>query len=150
MHLLRAKRLFQQILVDVYCKIETKHLQFLRREQKTLCADCCRDLRDAVIDGDGDPNNVGCRIILPSTFTGGPCYMHGRQQDAMTYVRKYSPPDLFIAMTCNPNWPEIKDNLLPGQKPEDGPDLVAQVFHLKLKKMLEMLKSNMIFGKPWA
>ena len=38
--LLRAKRLFQQYLVDAYCKIETERLQFLRREQTALRADC--------------------------------------------------------------------------------------------------------------
>ena len=76
--LLRAKRLFQQFLVDAYCKIETERLQFLRREQTALRADCYQDLRDAILDGDGDPRNVGRRVILPSTFTGGPRYMHER------------------------------------------------------------------------
>jgi hypothetical protein len=28
-------------------------------------------------------------VILPSTYTGGPRYMHERTQDAMTYVRHY-------------------------------------------------------------
>ena len=82
--LLRVKRLFQQYLVDAYCKIETERLQFLRCEQTALRADCYQDLRDAILDRDGDPNNVGHRIILPSTFTGGPRYMHERQQDAMS------------------------------------------------------------------
>ena len=148
--LLRAKRLFQQFFVDAYCKIETERLQFLRREQKALHADCYQDLRDAILDGDGDPSNVGRRIVLPSTFTGGPHYMHECQQDAMSYVRKYGHPDLFITITCNPNWPEIKSNLLPGQESKDRPDLVARVFRLKVKKMLEMLKTNMILGKPRA
>ena len=148
--LLRAKRLFQQYLVDAYCKIETERLQFLRREQTALRADCYQDLRDAILEGDGDPNSVGRRIILPSTFTGGPRYMHERQQDAMTYVRKYGHPDLFITTTTNPNWPEIKDNLLPGQDPQDRPDIVARVFRLKVQKLLEMLKSEMVFGKAQA
>ena len=148
--LLKAKRLFQQFLVDAYCKIETERLQFLRREQKALRADCYQDLRDAMVDGDGDPRNVGRRVILPWSFTGGPRYMHERQQDAMTYVRKYGHPDLFITMTANPNWPEIRNNLLPGQEPLDRPDLVARVFRLKVKKLLEMLTKEMIFGKPRA
>jgi hypothetical protein len=54
-------------------------------------------------------------VILPSTFTGGPRYMHERTQDAMTYVRHYGRPDLFITFTCNPCWDEIKELLLPGQ-----------------------------------
>ena len=148
--LLRAKRLFQQYLVDAYCKIETERLQFLRREQTALRADCYQDLQDAILDQDGDPNNVGCRIILPSTFTGGPRYMHERQQDAMFYVRKYGHPDLFITTTTNPSWPEIKDNLLPGQDPQDRPDIVARVFRLKVQKLLEMLKSEMVFSKAQA
>ena len=148
--LLKAKRLFQQFLVDAYCKIETERLQFLRREQNALLADCYQDLRDAMVDGDGDPRNVGRRVILPSSFTGGPRYMHERQQDAMTYVRKYGHPDLFITMTTNPNWPEIRNNLLPGQESLDRPDLVARVFRLKVKKLLEMLTKEMIFGKPRA
>ena len=90
-------------------------------------------MRDAIIDGDGDPSKVGRRRILPSTFTGGPRYMHERQQDAMTYVRKSGSADLFITMTCNPNWPEIQNNLLPGQKPKDFPDLV-EFFILNFKK----------------
>ena len=57
--ILKAKRLFQQFLVDAYCKIETEQLKFLRREQTALRADCYRDLRDAILDGDGDPRNVG-------------------------------------------------------------------------------------------
>ena len=85
--LLRAKRLFQQYLVDACCKIETERLQFVRREQTALKADCYQDLRDVILVQDGDPNNVGHRIILPSTFADGPRYMHERQQDAMSYVR---------------------------------------------------------------
>ena len=103
-----------------------------------------------MLDGDGNPSNIGCTIILPSTFTGGPRYMQERQQDAMTYVRKCGHPDLFITTTTNPNWPEIKDNLLPGQDPQDCPDIVAQVFRFKLQKLLDMLKSEMVFGKPQA
>ena len=75
--------------------------------------------------------------------------MHERQQDAMTYVRKYGHPDLFITTTTNPNWPEIKDNLLPGQDPHDRPDIVAHVFRLKVQKLLQMLKSELVFGKAF-
>ena len=88
-----------------------------------LRADCYQDLWDTILDGDGDPNNVGCRIILPSTFTGGPRYMHEHQQDAMSYIRKYGHPDLFITTTTDPNWSEIKNSLLPGQDPQDCLDM---------------------------
>ena len=127
--LLRAKRLFQQFLVDAYCKIETERLQFLRCEQTALRADCYQDLRDAILDNDGDPRNVGRRVILPSTFTGGPryvsrmpCLMSGNM---VILIRS-------LTTTTNPNWAEIKDNLLPGQDSHDRPDIVSRVFRLKI------------------
>ena len=83
------------ILGRFILQIETERLQFLRCDQIALRADCYQDLRDSIIDRDGDPSNVGRRIILPLTFTGGPRYMHERQQDALTYVRKFGSPDLF-------------------------------------------------------
>ena len=73
--------------------------------------------------------------------------MHECQQDAMTYVRMYGHPDHFITIITNPNWPEIKDNLL---DPQEHPDIVACVFRLKVQKLAEMLKSEMISGKAQA
>jgi hypothetical protein len=46
-------------------------------------------------------------VILPSSFMGSPRAMQQNYQDAMAIVRKYGKPDLFITMTCNPQW---KDN----------------------------------------
>ena len=71
-------------MVDVYAKIETERLQYLRREQSALRADNYKELHDAIVTGDGDPRNVGQKVVLPATFTGGPRYMCERQQDAMS------------------------------------------------------------------
>ena len=130
-YLLQGARLFQQYLVDAYCKIETERLQFLRREQQTLRADNYTSLRDSLLAADGDPRKVGQRVVLPAT--GGPRYMHEKQCDVMAYFRRMGRADLFITMTCNPKWPEIVDNLLPSQKPQDRTDLVARVFRQKLR-----------------
>ena len=50
----------------------------------------------------------------------------------MAIVRKYGKPDFFVTFTCNPTWPEIVENLMPGQTAQDRPDLVARVFNLKV------------------
>ena len=136
----------------IWCATHTSVLtvQFLRCKQTLLRADCYQDLQDAILDGDGDPSNVGLRIVLLSTYTGGPHYMHECEPDTMTYVRMYGHPDLFITTTTNPNWPEINNNLLPCQDPQDRPDIVACVFRLKVQKLVEMLKSEVIFGKAQA
>ena len=54
-------------------------------------------LKDA-IQNDKDVSQMGKLVILPSTFTGSPRYMHEKTQDAMTYVkkRKKSDPDVYM------------------------------------------------------
>jgi hypothetical protein len=53
--------------------------------------------------------------------------------DDMALVRKYRKPDIFLTMTCNPNWRVITDNLLQGQTAQDRPDLVLRVLKAKLE-----------------
>ena len=76
--------------------------------------------------------------------------MHGRYMDAMALVRTYGKPDLFITMTCNPKWPEIVDNLLPGQSAEDRPDLCARVFKGYLEALVKELYTDGCMGKHVA
>jgi hypothetical protein len=66
--------------------------------------------------------------------------------DAMALVQTYGKPDIFLTMTCNPNWQEIVENLLPGQTLQDRLDLVAHVFRAKLETMKEMLLKHHILG----
>jgi ATP-dependent DNA helicase PIF1 len=83
---------------------------------------------------------------LPSSFGGSPRHMAALYQDAMAVVRYFGKPDLFVTMTCNPNWPEIKDNLFPGQITSDRPDLVSRVFELKLQELMDDIRKREIFG----
>ena len=47
-------------------------------------ADNYKELHDVIVAGDGVPRNVGQKVVLPATFTGGPRYMYERQQHAMS------------------------------------------------------------------
>lgn len=71
---------------------------------------------------------MGIRVILPASFTGGPRYMQQRKQDAMVYVRNFGRPDLFIKMTCNPQWPEVKSSLFLNQKATNRHDITFTSF----------------------
>jgi Helitron helicase-like domain at N-terminus len=117
-HLLRFRQLFHQFIVDMFAKIESERLLFIRLNQRKLRVEDYVHLRDA-ITYDGNANNHGQLIILPSTFTGSPRYMHEYTQDAMVYIRNYGRPDLFITFTCNPKWSEIESELMPGQTHSD-------------------------------
>ncbi|GJT17209.1 helicase-like protein [Tanacetum coccineum] len=55
-------------------------------------------------------------------------------------------PDIFLTMTCNPNWPEIVENLYEGQTAQDRPDLVTRVFRAKLEYLKQQLFTNHILG----
>jgi hypothetical protein len=94
-------------------------------------------------EANGEEENegrAGRRIILSASFTGGERYMKELYLDAMAIVRVFGKPDLFITVTCNPNWPEIKEALDEGQTPADRPDLVARVFRL----------GGLFFWAPWG
>ena len=73
--------------------------------------------------------------------------MRCRYMDVMALVRKYGKPDIFLTMTCNPNWDEIRQLLLPGQTAQDRPDLVTRVFRAKLEVLKNKLMKNDILGK---
>ncbi|GBP67394.1 hypothetical protein EVAR_47111_1 [Eumeta japonica] len=80
--ILKCRRLFQQFAVDMYVKVETERLAFIRFNQKLRSEDYIH-LRDA-IHSDGDVQNIGRLTILPSTYIGSPRHMHEYAQDAMT------------------------------------------------------------------
>lgn len=70
-HILMCRDLFHQFIVDMNAKIGSERLLFMRLNQKKLRAEEYIHLKDAVVS-DGNVNNVGRLIILPSSFTGSP------------------------------------------------------------------------------
>lgn len=147
-HILKCRQLSLQYIVDMYAKIETERLLYIRLNQTTLRSEEYIHLRDAIAnDGNVNPNDLGKMVILPATFTGSPRHMHEYAQDAMTYVRAYGRPDLFITFTCNPTWDEIKILLLPGQSPSDRHDITARVFKQKLRSFTDFIVKHQVFGE---
>ncbi|GBP33121.1 ATP-dependent DNA helicase pif1 [Eumeta japonica] len=83
--LLFNAELFQQFIADMYAKIETERLEFIRHNQRKLRSDEYIHLRDAIIN-DGKVDNMGKLVILPSTFTGSPRHVRDmlKMQEIMT------------------------------------------------------------------
>ncbi|XP_073120388.1 uncharacterized protein [Henckelia pumila] len=50
-------------------------------------------------------------------------------------------------MTCNPNWIEIKEQLLPGQSTQDRPDLITRVFRAKFEEFKKDVVEKGALGK---
>lgn len=76
--------------------------------------------------------------------------MRRRYLDAIVLVQHFGKPDLFLTMTCNPMWPEIKEHFLPTDEAQNRPDFISRVFRGKVEEMkTDILKRN-IFGKVAA
>uniref|UniRef100_A0A914DCA3 ATP-dependent DNA helicase n=1 Tax=Acrobeloides nanus TaxID=290746 RepID=A0A914DCA3_9BILA len=144
-------KLYQQYLVDAYVKVEQDRLDYHRYNQKELKAEKYKILHDYLEQtADEQGRKVGKTFILNSSFKGSPRHCQQGYQDSMALVRKYGKPSLFITFTCNPKWPEIVRNLLPGNTVLDEPDLVCRVFNIKLRELMHDLTKKSIFGKVVA
>ncbi|KAK9065016.1 hypothetical protein SSX86_016399 [Deinandra increscens subsp. villosa] len=145
---LHGGRLFQQYLVDAYISIERNRLEYFAANQNDLRTDILRGVEDAISRGDTEGCNIGKRVILPSSFTGGPRYMYKHYQDALAICRVHGNPQYFITFTCNANWPEIRRCMRdkPLLTSQDCPQIVARVFQMKVDAFIAFLKEEKPFG----
>ena len=125
------------------------YLNFIRFNQDKLRVEFYKGFMEALEkDGDNlDTSTLGKRFILPSSFTGRPRQMAQIFFDAMPVATEYRKPDFFMTITTNPEWPEIKRELLPHQNPCDRPDLIARVFRMKLRLLLDYIQKHLTLRK---
>lgn len=149
-------RLFLEYLVIQFAKIENSRLCYLERHQDHVRQDSYSNYADAIARRVG-LENIGIKTVLPASFHGSDRYMQQQYQDAMAVVRQFGKPDLFITVTCNPEWDEIKE-ILRGQVDEmgrlqlstDRADLIVRVFLQKLKCIEHALTVLGILGRVVA
>ena len=128
----RSRKLFHQLIVDWYLRVEAETLRFLQMNQDKLRVDSYKGLQDYITNDDKTlPPGAPC--VLSSSFYGSPRSLQQHYQDAMCLVREFGKPDLFITFTCNPKWPEITRDIGDTGTATDRPDVVEHVFNLKLK-----------------
>ncbi|XP_022041880.1 uncharacterized protein LOC110944528 [Helianthus annuus] len=150
--LLNGGRLFQQFVVDAYVCIEQSRLDYYRKNQNTFRNEFLQGIHDAIQQGDLEGQSIGKRMILPSSFVGGPRYMYKHYLDALAICRVHGNPQYFITFTCNVKWPEIQRYMskYPSLRPEDRPDSIARVFQIKAKSLIAFLKTKRPFGEVAA
>ncbi|XP_021755007.1 uncharacterized protein LOC110720312 [Chenopodium quinoa] len=134
----------------MYVKLENTRLDFFRQNQAAIRADLYQGILDCFESGENNSANVGHYVILPPSFLGGPRDLRSRYLNAITLVQRFGKSDLFITITCNPNWPEIKQELAPGELAQNRPDLIARVFHAKLIALKKQIMEEKIFGEVAA
>ena len=132
--------LTQQYLADNGVRVLRDRYDYATFHQEELKVSKYKSLdksMERIAEKTGRP--IGKKTVLPSTITGTPRWQAEQYRDVLSMVMHLGRPDLFITMTCNPDWPEIKENLLPNQTASDRPELVARVFELKLKVFMDYL-----------
>ena len=144
----RASRLFQEWVLEGFIKVESERVGYFRTNDYQGKARSCilQGMVDALRAGETDAAKTGKIQVLPSSHVGSPRYYIKKYHDAMALVRVKGKPDLFITMTCNPKWPEIKEELRAEEAANDRPDLVDRVFHMKLKQLEDDVKKRQVFG----
>ncbi|XP_072084365.1 uncharacterized protein [Arachis hypogaea] len=143
----KSRRLFQQFVVDSFSMIESQRLYEIRKKQSTIRGEVLQGIEEAMRCGDTEASSIGTRVILPSSFTGGKRYMFNNCQDAMAICKHFGYPDLFLTLTCNPNWPEFQRYTNRDQVPiANRPDIACRVFHANMKCLLNDLKNGVFFG----
>ncbi|KAL3618575.1 hypothetical protein CASFOL_037657 [Castilleja foliolosa] len=150
--MLNGGKLFQQYLVDAYTCVEQSRLDFINKNQNMFRSEYVAGLYDAVARGDNNAQDIGKRVFLPSSFTGGPRYMYKHYQDALAICRIHGNPQYFITFTCNVKWPEISRHLskIGCAQSQNRPDIIARVFRIKVQQFLRFIRSNRTFGEVAA
>ncbi|XP_071939243.1 uncharacterized protein [Coffea arabica] len=143
-------RLLKQFSIDGYVKIETSRLDFQRKRQNDIHTEILEEVLDSLSVGQTEGSKVGRKVILPTSFIGGPRDIRHQYLDAMALVQKYGKPYIFLTMTCNPMWKEIQDNLQFTEKPQDRPGLLSRVFRAKFEMLKSELLDKKIFGEVAA
>ena len=114
----------------------------MRNNQLQLRAELYQGIMDTMNNGECNTANVGHRIILPPLFIGGCRDMKKRYLNAMALAQRYGKSDIFLTITCNPNWIEIKEELAEGEIAQDRPDLVSRIFRAKLVFLKKSLRKK--------
>ncbi|XP_074337658.1 uncharacterized protein LOC141674853 [Apium graveolens] len=144
LHVHLAGRLYQQYVVDAFSCVEQARLWWLRTHQQNLRSDLYSSVAKKLVNGETITSNVGKGFILPANFLGSKRYMQQNFQDALAVCHSVGHPNIFLTMTCNPLWDEILQMMkhLPGCSPQDSPDIISRVFHLKLEQLLDDIKKT--------
>ena len=142
---LQFGRLTGEYLVDMYSRVEDERLSYIRRalQQQMNQIEEFRQM---------DPNSLSqpsqlesfshWGIVLPASFLGSRAWAASEVADSLALCRSKGKPSFFITITTNPNWPEIKAKLAPGQTASDIPLVVCRCFKARLEMAIKAIRKH--------
>ena len=129
--------------------MDFNNLNWQRKNQEML--NLRREKFDVTMMNAHDLENIGKASKLTDSYAGTEKWHNKLYQKTMCIVREFGKPSIFITITCNPSWPEIKK--LQALDPKNAlaskhrPDIVSRVFAAKIKKIEKEIYQDGIFGK---
>ena len=147
---LQTGKLSQIYALDIDNKIQTINLNYIKSPaaQKMFKTNSYQGLVDELSGVDTDEKSA--TVFLPSSIRGSPRYYDRCYQETLAIGAEYGTPDIFLTFTANPNWLEItqfSDNELHKQQ---RADIIARVFRLKTKRLIDTVNKSMVFGNVKA
>ncbi len=82
---------------------------------------------------------------LPDSVHGSQRHLSALAKNGLVLVSEYGCPHVFLALTCNPEWPEIQSQLMNGQTAFDCPDVTVPVFKSRLDKFKTNIRNGIYF-----
>lgn len=86
-------------------------------------------------------------FVLPSTYVFGGQYMGQNMHETIYVPNTLHPPDVFLTMTCSPNWTERSSSLFRGQKRQNKRYIATSVFRIKFLALMVYLIEGQRFGE---
>lgn len=146
-------RLAGEYLVDMYSRVEDERLDYIRRALhqqysiRTQYSSSHRNNNPVSFTGSNSSSSASYHeqhksrgIVLPSSFLGSKAWAAGEVADSLAICRSKGKPSFFITITTNPNWPEIVEQLGPGQTASDIPLVVCRTFKARMEAAIRAIK----------
>jgi len=128
-------RLAQQFVLDNW----SRHEQFQMRH---WCSSSFQEkIRHYVVNSRGKPPLPG-KVFLPASVPGSPMQLQKFYHDALHISAVEGNPHLFITLTANAHWPEVKRLCRPNENPLTRLDVIARVFVSKRKRLFKLLSQH--------
>ena len=147
---LQTGKLSQVYALDIDNKIQTINLQYIKSPaaQKKFRTNTFQGMVDDLAGVESDEKTG--TVFLPSSIRGSPRYYDKCYQETLAIGAEYGTPDIFLTFTANPNWIEITEFSDNQQHGLQRADIVARVFRLKTKRLMDTVNKDFVFGKVKA
>ena len=94
----------------------------------------------------GDFDTLGKLMKIPASIRGSPRYRSEHVAKGMALVYTMGAPTVFLTMTANPEWADVRRALRNGCKWYQDPHTVNRIFKQKLEAFLDNLRAGKYFG----